>query len=241
MTSLELVRTALARQREADSRVDALEAHLRQDRTLIHEVAGTAAAISAASRLLTIRAGMGEPERRRLQELMVAEATRITRLISASGDRRIVDVDLDPLISSMLLAQGIRGRVVAWLPTGSRVRARADDVAEVLTLLLDNAAVHSGSSTYRVVVREHDDEVQIAVIDAGQGIPPEAVATSTEWGTRGAGSPGQGIGLSEAHRLVAAMGGRLEVSSTAGIGTCVSMVLASSAAVQDAAGGRPSA
>ncbi len=35
------------------------------------------------------------------------------RLASATRDERLVDVDLDPLISSVLLTQGIRGRVVA--------------------------------------------------------------------------------------------------------------------------------
>ena len=241
VTSLELVRAAVARQAESESLVDALEAHLRQDRTVMHEVAGTVAAISAASRLLTISAGMSAAERRRLQELLDSEAARVERLISATRDQRIVDVDLDPLVSSVLLAQGIRGRVVAWHPTGRRVRARADDVVEVLTLLLDNAAVHSGSTMFEVLVRQRGHEVELVVADAGRGIAPDVEPTLTDWGARGAQSAGQGIGLSEANRLVTAMGGRLTIASEAGIGTRVSVVLPGAPVVEEVTRGRPSA
>jgi signal transduction histidine kinase len=240
VTTVNLVRDALARHHDVHAHVATLEAHRRQDRTLIHELLGTVAGISAASRLLALKGGLPLTERRRLQELLAAEAARVERLASPTRDQRLVDVDLDRLVSSLLLVQGIRGRVVAWRPTGDRVRARADDLVEVLTLLLDNAALHSGASTYEVVVRRTGAEVVIAVVDDGCGIPSELTSSITDWGARGAGSAGQGIGLSEAKRLVAGMGGRLEVASAEGIGTRVSVALPATAD-QEVASGRATA
>ena len=228
MTTVNLVRDALTRQHDVQRQVETLEAHRRQDRTLIHEMVGTVAGISAASRLLAL-ASLPLPERRRLQELLAAESARVDRLASATREERLVDVDLDPLISSVLLTQGIRGRVVAWRPTGDRVRARADDLVEVLTLLLDNAATHSGATTYEVVVRRLGAEVVIVVVDDGCGIPSDLAPSVMDWGARGADSAGQGIGLSEAKRLVAGMGGRLLVASAEGFGTRVSLALPATA------------
>ncbi len=239
VTCVNLVRDALARQHDVQRLVETLEAHRRQDRTLIHEMVGTVAGISAASRLLAV-SGLPLPERRRLQELLAAETARVDRLASATRDERLVDVDLDPLLSSVLLSQGIRGRVVAWRPTGDRVRARADDLVEVLSLLLDNAATHSGTTTYEVVVRRLGAEVVIAVVDDGCGIPSDLAPSVTDWGARGGGSPGQGIGLSEAKRLVAGMGGRLQVASAEGFGTRISVVLPATVD-QEVASGRATA
>ena len=224
VTTVNLVRDALTHQHDVQRRVETLEAHRRQDRTLIHEMVGTVAGISAASRLLAL-ASLPLPERRRLQELLAAEAARVDRMASATRDDRLVDIDLDPLISSVLLTQGIRGRVVGWRPTGERVRARADDLVEVLTLLIDNAATHSGTTAYEVVVRRQGPEVVIAVVDDGCGIPSDLAPSVMDWGAHGVDSPGQGIGLSEAKRLVAGMGGRLQVASAEGFGTRVSVAL----------------
>jgi signal transduction histidine kinase len=224
-TSVRLVREAMARQQRSQDHLDVLEANLRRHRTLIHEVAGSVAGISAASKLLSIPEGLPLSDRFRLQELLDAEAARVARLVSATRDQRLVDVGLDLLVSSVVLAHSIRGRDVSWHPTGDRVRAREDDLVEVLTLLLDNAALHSGATSCRVVVRRLGQEVELAVGDDGRGIAPELASSITEWGARGPGSPGQGIGLAEAERLVVGMGGRLSVTSGLGAGTRVSVVL----------------
>jgi two-component system OmpR family sensor kinase len=183
VTSVDLVRAALARQDESERHLDALEARARKDRTVLHEVAGTVAGISAASRLLSSRAGLGAAERRQLHTLLDAESARVARLITSSRGG-VSHVDLDPLISTVLLTQGVRGRLVAWRPSGHRVRARVDDLVETLHLLIDNAAVHSGGSTLEVVVQSRDDQVTIAVVDDGRGIPPEVAPNVLEWGAR---------------------------------------------------------
>lgn len=229
VTALELVRTALEHQVETDERVRALEGHVRVERTILHEVAGSVAGISAATRLLTVPTGLGQDERARLTDLLVAETARMDRLIAAghnlAGPQPITDVDLDELIEPLLLAHGIRGRVVGWHPSRQGVRARRDDLVEVIDLLVDNAARHAGSPIIGLTVTRRGDEVDVAVVDHGAGIPREIAGSVLDWGSHGASSTGQGIGLNVANRLVDEMGGLLRIDSTPGSGTRVTITL----------------
>ena len=229
VTAIHLVRTAMDHQAETDERVRILEGDVQVERTLLHEVAGSVAGISAATRLLTVHTGLGQDERARLTELLVAETARMDRLIAAghdlSGPQPITDVDLDDLVEPLLLAHGIRGRVVAWHPSRVGVRARRDDLVEVLDLLLDNAARHTRSPILAVTVTRRGDEVDVTVVDQGAGISPEIADSVLEWGAHGASSNGQGIGLNVAHRLVTGMGGRLHIDSSPGSGTRVTITL----------------
>ena len=177
VTAIHLVRTAMDHQAETDERVRVLEGDVRVERTLLHEVAGSVAGIGAATRLLTLHAGLGQGERARLTDLLVAETARMDRLIAAghdlSGPQPITDVDLDDLLEPLLLAHGIRGRVVAWHPSRVGVRARRDDLMEVLGLLLDNAARHTRTPILAVTITRRGDEVDVTVVDQGEGISPE--------------------------------------------------------------------
>ena len=215
LTTLRLVRT--------------LEGHVRHERTLLHEVASSVAGITAASRLLTGRARLDREDRERLIELLIAETARIERLMASghhlAGPEPIEEVDLDSLVEPLLLAHRIRGRVVAWQPNHQRVRARRDDLVEVLDLLLDNATRHAGSPNLAVTVDRRGDEVDVTVVDEGVGIAPEVADSVLEWGSHGPSSTGQGIGLHVAQRLVTGMDGRLRIDSRAGSGTRVTITL----------------
>ena len=225
VASLELVRTATARTDRAEEQVRELEAHLREDRTLLHEVAGSVAGITAATRLLSVDARLAPAERQQLEKLLISEAARVDRLLASSKvettSDQIVDVDLDALIGPLLFAHGIRGRIIAWHPTGHHVWAGRDQLVEVLDLLLDNAARHAQGQILAMTVDRRGSEVDVAVEDQGPGIPPEIAATVLEWGTRGAASSGQGIGLNVAQRLVTGMGGVLRIESDGDVGTRV--------------------
>jgi signal transduction histidine kinase len=229
VTSLQLVRTAMARTDRAEEQVRALEALVREDQTLLHEVAGTLAGISAASQLLSEPTRLAPAERHHLEELLASETARVDRLLAGSRvgapSDDIVDVDLDALIEPLVFAHGIRGRIVAWHPTGHHVWAGRDQLVEVLDLLLDNAARHAQSPIFSVTVERQGSEVDVAVEDQGPGIPPEIAASVLEWGTHGAGSSGQGIGLNVAQRLVTGMGGRLRIESDGDSGTHVVVTL----------------
>ena len=79
------------------------------------------------------------------------------------------------------------------------MRAQPDAVAAVFNVLLDNAAKH-GRSEAEVTVEPHGNYVEVAVHDDGPGVDPSLRTRLFEWGVRGAGSSGQGIGLHVARR-----------------------------------------
>ena len=128
-------------------------------------------------------------------------------------DREVLDVeavlaDAERRWHGPLAAGGrpMRLRVDDPLPP---VRASARAVAQILDVLLDNAARH-GAGAVTVTGRSHlDDAVAVDVADEGPGpaLPAEAV-----FRRRSAAASGAGIGLALARSLAEAEGGRLVLS-----------------------------
>ena len=225
LTALRLVRGALDGRADADRHVDELEARVREDQVLLHEVASTVAGIVAASHLVAAGHQLERDDRERLESLLEVERARLARLLSRTGDEPITEVDLDAVLAPLVLSHRIRGRVVDWSPARTRVRGRPGALTEVVDILLDNSAVHSGSASVLVDAVAHGDVVWLRVSDDGCGIPPELSQSVLDWGTRGTRSNGHGIGLCVARRLVAEMGGRLDVHSDGRRGTTVAVTL----------------
>lgn len=191
-------------------RVDELENGLRVDRARIHEINSTIAGVVSASRLLREDPTIGSERRTLLDNMVHAELGRLQRLLNEPVGATPAVVDLDDTIGNLVLAQEARGNRVSWLPSGARVTAEPDAVAEVLNILLDNAAKH-GSSDTSVTVKSVADAVEVVVSDDGPGIAPELRQHLFEWGSRGPRSRGQGIGLHIARDLTARHGGYLRL------------------------------
>lgn len=125
--------------------------------------------------------------------------------------------DLDPLLDALenrwrgtLAARGRALRVVHGAHP-SRARVRASALAEILEVLLDNAARH-GAGTVRLAMHRRPGWLVVDVEDEGSGLEGDgegAFARRTSSGT------GHGIGLSLARSLAHAEGGRLEVARAA--------------------------
>ena len=105
------------------------------------------------------------------------------------------------------------------------VRARASELKEVLINLLENARVAvSDGGIVRILGSQINDQVVLAVVDDGTGIPEELLPRIFEpqFSTR---STGAGLGLPIVKRIVESWGGTVEVDSATGQGTTVSVFL----------------
>jgi signal transduction histidine kinase len=153
--------------------------------------------------------------------MVQAELARLGRLLNDSEPvvPRPRTADLDETIERLALSQEARGNVVHWQRSGQRVAAEPDAVAEVINILLDNAAKH-GEAGAEVAVSTRHDTVEISVSDSGPGVAPDVRDRLFLWGSRGPRSTGHGIGLHIAHDLTRRQGGYLELrESTTGRGT----------------------
>lgn len=191
-------------------RVEEIEAGVAADRERLHEINATVAGIATASRLMHDHDDLPVDHKVRLDELLTAEIERLERLVEGSAAPQS-DVDLDETVDRLVLAHRSMGRDVRWTPSGLVVRAQADDLAEILTTLLTNAAQHAPGSPIEVSARTRADSVQVTVADRGPGVGDDMAERIFERGARGAGSRGQGIGLYVARRIAEHLDGSLFV------------------------------
>lgn len=220
-------RSAAAKQHELDqayARLNVAEAELRAVQAHRHELNASLAAIGAAHRLLTNGSLLDQARRASITDMVDSELARLQRLSHGRLDPMAVSladevvVPLDRLIERLVVAHDVRGTRATWEPSGAAVLADADDVATALNVLLDNAVKH-GADTVSVSVLPLRDMVEVEVSDNGPGLAPGLGAEIFEWGARGEGSSGTGIGLSVARDLAQRHGGYLALRSSDGRGT----------------------
>lgn len=211
--------TALLRRTLADTqdraaryaeRAAEAEATVKHDRELAHEMRAATAGIVAGAHLLSDGRVPEGPRRRALQRMLDAEAARMSRRLSTEPVT-IARVAVDQVIEPLVVAQRALGNEVTWDRGGHCVAGRRDSLAEAVNVLLNNAARHAQGRATAISSRAIDDRVEIWVTDRGPGIDPEVREHMFEWGVRRAGSPGEGIGLQHAHRLLLEQGGRLDL------------------------------
>ncbi|MBR2536928.1 MAG: HAMP domain-containing histidine kinase [Hyphomicrobium sp.] len=107
------------------------------------------------------------------------------------------------------------GARLAWsidIAPATFVRIHADDLAEALGGLLENAARHAKSS---VVVNASRDgnRMKLSIADDGPGIPADKIAEAVRRGGRiDTSGPGTGLGLAIVSEIVEAWGGDLAFS-----------------------------
>jgi signal transduction histidine kinase len=194
---------------ELRARLDRLESIARLDRARLHEVGATIAGIHSASHLLDSTPDLSPSTRASLTTMLRDETARLKRLLASRAPAVPTIVEVDRAIGPVVERQVASGQRVTWEPTGQRVWARHDELAEVVSILLDNAARHAPGAD--VVVRAVDGggHVEIEVVDSGPGVAADAVERIFDWGWSGDGPGGQGIGLAIARQLVEDVGGWL--------------------------------
>ncbi|WP_296604747.1 HAMP domain-containing sensor histidine kinase [Nocardioides sp.] len=184
-----------------------LEAQLALERDRLHELRSTVGGLVASYHLLQEQAVALTPAARsRLEHLHDVELGRLERLLADPCEDPAGPVDLalaiDPIVEMLRLG----GHDVRWSGTDAQAWGRQDDVTQVVHVLLDNAVRHAYGREVEVVVVTTDSLVEVRVHDLGPGVAPEVREVLFERGVRRTGSPGQGIGLSIAHRLADQMG-----------------------------------
>jgi signal transduction histidine kinase len=169
-----------------------------------------------------------------------AEVARMTRLVEdllalARLDSDVTPAaDVGPVVVSDLLGDVADRYRQARVPltTASSpllVRARADDVRQALTNLVDNAVRHARSAV-GVTAYVEEENVVLAVVDDGSGIPAadrgrvfERFARLDEGRDRDAG--GTGLGLAIVEELMSRNGGRARLGDAPGGGLCAELLL----------------
>ncbi len=188
---------------------------------LLHELRTGVAGVAAAARLLRgPDGGLTRQQERRLEELMEAELARLERML-AGARLEARPLDLDEIVEDVVLSHATRGLDVRWRRTGSRALASADDVTQVLHVLLANASRHAPDSPVTISVDQFIDVVEMRVSDEGPGVPPPLHDRIFTRGARRGESPGHGLGLFVARRLVTELGGDLRLERSASGATFV--------------------
>jgi signal transduction histidine kinase/CheY-like chemotaxis protein len=171
-----------------------------------------------------------------------ASLTQRLLAFARQQDLRAVSVDLRALIEGMvdLLERSLGPRVELRLdiPQGlppARIDANQLELAILNLAINARDAMPDGGRIYIGVAEYHakGDAVlvpgrylKLSVADTGSGMPPEILKRAIEpfFSTKQVGK-GTGLGLSMVHGLAVQLGGTLQLTSTAGKGTCATLVL----------------
>jgi signal transduction histidine kinase len=210
-----------------------------------HEMRTPLTAIQGSSDLMR-RYNLSEEKRRQVVELISSESRRLARLIEtflnverlSAGEmelkqevfpaRELVETCLErarPLAERKQIALRAEALEEAHL-TGDR-----ELMEYAIYNLLTNAVKYSPAQTeVRVRALRDDGRLRISVADQGIGMDQEEVKKIFQrfYRTRRAetsGETGTGIGLSIVEQIVTHHGGRIEVTSQPGKGSCFTLVL----------------
>ena len=214
-----------------------------------HEMRTPLTAIQGSSELMT-RYALPEEKRKQMSEMINSESKRLARMIQTFLDvERLAEGQME------LKRETVRRRRTwstpacgasrRW-PSASRSRMSLDTPVEgTLTgdrelmeyafyNLLTNAVKYSPAETEVSVFAERSgEELRLSVRDQGIGMDAKEIKNIFQkfYRTKRAeasGEVGTGIGLSIVEQIVTQHGGRIEVTSEPGKGSCFTMVLKSS-------------
>jgi signal transduction histidine kinase len=122
-----------------------------------------------------------------------------------------------------------KGLIVERRLDGAGTAPCSPRLIRVIQNLLQNAIRHTPPhGAVRISARWQDDQLEVAVEDTGEGIPAEAVGRVFEpfWrGDSARSSPGSGLGLALARRIVEALDGDIRVESAPARGSRFTVLL----------------
>jgi two-component system sensor histidine kinase SenX3 len=194
--------------------------------------AGDLAADPAAARRFAERI---RHESSRLGRL-VSELLELSRLQGADPLPEPEPVSLDRIIAEVLDRAGTPSaakdiEVAAAGTRGLTVYGNENQLVTAITNLVENAIAYSPPSTKVIVTtRGDDDVVEVSVVDQGIGIEPRDIDRIFERfyradRARSRATGGTGLGLAIVKHIATNHGGRVEVTSTVGVGSTFTLRL----------------
>jgi signal transduction histidine kinase len=210
----------LSAMRDEDSRRRAEEVER------LHEVRSVLAGLRAATGSLRKYEDSLDPGvRRRLEDAVGEELSRLNQLIDPKKPEVTEELDLEAVVMPVVLAEREQGLVVTTDFADVSVQGRSGEIATLVSDLLVNARVHAPGSAVRLTARVDRGVVALDVRDWGPGLPAieaDRVFERSYRGTRpiAAGVPGSGLGLFTARKLARQMHGDLKLRAPAGGGCC---------------------
>ncbi|HEX4249272.1 MAG TPA: HAMP domain-containing sensor histidine kinase [Pseudonocardia sp.] len=179
-----------------------------------HELRNGLAGLAGAAGLLVDRPDAV------LNQAMASELARLNALLRADqdcpaavrGEYSVVSVLRDQVALRRSAGMDVR------LDADVRLSAEgsASTLAQVVANVLTNSAVHAPGSPVRVQASRRADRITIRISDFGPGVPQGAEVRVLEAGTRGARSPGQGLGLNICQRLLCGENGTISITARRG-------------------------
>jgi signal transduction histidine kinase len=217
-----------------------------------HDLRNPLSVISSSSGLLLEIEDLPAVQRRKTLEIMQRAARRMNRLIGDLLDATHLQagrlsLDLSEVDACKLVreAEETLGPAAAERHVDFRVQApdgectvRADEgrLLQVIGNLVANALKFTpAGGRVTLSALPSGSEVIFSVSDDGPGIPEEHQAHLFDsfWQARNGDRRGVGLGLSITRDIVCALGGRIWVESTVGIGSTFSFALPSTTRVED--------
>jgi PAS domain S-box-containing protein len=228
------LRIAQGRQRELEQQLihsQKLEALGTLAGGVAHDLNNTLVPILALAKLALEKLGEGEPLREDLATIVQASAHArdlVKQILAFSRREELVrrETDLAGIVRDAvrMLRAGLLATIdlVQDIDPVPALYADPGQLHQVIVNLVTNAAQAIGTAAGRIGVRLRSDDgtIRLQVADTGCGMDAATVARIFEpfFTTKTVGE-GTGLGLSVVHGIVAAHGGRIEVSSEPGRGT----------------------
>jgi len=210
-----------------------------------HEMRSPLTAIQGSSELMS-RYNLNEEKRRQIAQMINSESKRLARMIQAFldverlGEGRMElkrepfsarDVIIVCLERARPLAEKKRIQLDAGELSPEELLGDRELMEYAVYNLITNAVKYSPPETQVLVTASRKgDRLHLAVRDQGIGMDEKELKRigTKFYRTRGAeksGEAGTGIGLSIVHQIVEHHGGRMEVSSAPGRGSCFTIIV----------------
>nr|WP_240942557.1 HAMP domain-containing sensor histidine kinase [Planosporangium thailandense] len=201
---------------------DHLNAEKRRREEQVHDLRSAVAALRAATGTLDRYDGRLDHGRRHdLLKAIVDELGRLQYLVEADSGKPIVEFTLAEALAPVITTERENGLVIEPTLTPVRGYGRPADLATVVQQLLVNTRRYAPGSDVAIRSWRSGSDLCLLVEDRGPGVPVLEREAVFARGARGAGSevtPGAGLGLYVARRLMAEQGGTIEVHGRRGGG-----------------------